>query len=80
MMCVLGILLALFERGTSGHGQVVEADMVCFYFFTVISQPLNCNLGLGNSLSGIISPPTQSHTFFTAIHRRKSIGRQSTLL
>lgn len=29
MMCVLGILLALFERGTkSGKGQVVDIDMV----------------------------------------------------
>jgi alpha-methylacyl-CoA racemase len=80
MMCALGILLALFERGASGGGQVVEADMVCFYCFTIISQILNCDLGFGNSLSGIISPPTQSHTLFAAIHRRKSIGRRSTLL
>lgn len=28
MMCVLGILLALIERGKSGRGQAVEADMV----------------------------------------------------
>ena len=29
MMCVLGILLALFERATkSGKGQVVDVDMV----------------------------------------------------
>ena len=28
MMCALGILLALIERGKSGKGQVVEADMV----------------------------------------------------
>ena len=29
MMCVLGVLLALFERATkSGRGQVVDIDMV----------------------------------------------------
>lgn len=28
MMCVLGILLALFERTKSGKGQVVDVDMV----------------------------------------------------
>ena len=27
-ICLLGILLALFERSRSGKGQVVEADMV----------------------------------------------------
>lgn len=30
MVCVLGILLALVERGKSGRGQIVEADMVSF--------------------------------------------------
>lgn len=29
LMCALGILLALIERGKSGRGQVVEADMAC---------------------------------------------------
>lgn len=28
LVCVLGILLALIERGKSGCGQVVNADMV----------------------------------------------------
>jgi alpha-methylacyl-CoA racemase len=28
LMCALGILLALIERGRSGRGQVVNADMV----------------------------------------------------
>jgi alpha-methylacyl-CoA racemase len=28
LMCALGILLALIERGRSGRGQVVDADMV----------------------------------------------------
>ena len=29
MMCVLGVLLALFERATkSGKGQIVDVDMV----------------------------------------------------
>lgn len=32
LMCTLGILLALIERGKSGRGQVVEADMVCTIF------------------------------------------------
>ena len=33
MVCALGILIALIERGKSGRGQIVEADMVhsnCF--------------------------------------------------
>ena len=30
LMCALGIMLALIERGKSGQGQVVETDMVCF--------------------------------------------------
>ena len=33
LMCVIGILLALFERGRMGRGQVVEVDMVwCILF------------------------------------------------
>lgn len=28
LMCALGVLLALIERGRSGRGQVVNADMV----------------------------------------------------
>jgi alpha-methylacyl-CoA racemase len=28
LMCALGIMLALIERGRSGRGQIVEADMV----------------------------------------------------
>lgn len=28
MICLIGILLALLERSTSGRGQIVEADMV----------------------------------------------------
>jgi alpha-methylacyl-CoA racemase len=28
LICVIGILLALLERSTSGKGQTVEADMV----------------------------------------------------
>lgn len=28
LVCLLGILMALIERGASGKGQVVEADMV----------------------------------------------------
>ena len=28
MMCALGILIALIERGKSGRGQIIEADMV----------------------------------------------------
>lgn len=28
MVCVLGILLALVERGKTGHGQIVDVDMV----------------------------------------------------
>jgi alpha-methylacyl-CoA racemase len=28
MMCVIGILLALIERGKTGRGQVVDVDMV----------------------------------------------------
>ena len=31
LMCVLGILLALIERGKSGRGQVVNVDMVCYH-------------------------------------------------
>jgi crotonobetainyl-CoA:carnitine CoA-transferase CaiB-like acyl-CoA transferase len=27
----MGILLALIERGKSGRGQIVDADMVCFF-------------------------------------------------
>src|SRR6266576_2564105 len=33
LMCALGILLALLERGKSGQGQVVNVDMVCFAMF-----------------------------------------------
>ena len=32
LMCVLGILLALIERGKSGRGQVVDTDMVCQFW------------------------------------------------
>lgn len=28
LMCVMGILMALFERGKSGKGQVIDAAMV----------------------------------------------------
>jgi len=28
LMCVVGILLALIERGRTGRGQVVDVDMV----------------------------------------------------
>lgn len=28
MMCAMGVLLALIARGTSGKGQLVNADMV----------------------------------------------------
>jgi alpha-methylacyl-CoA racemase len=28
MMCVIGILLALIERGRTGRGQIVDVDIV----------------------------------------------------
>ena len=33
LMCATGILLALIERGTTGRGQVVNADMVAVNLF-----------------------------------------------
>ena len=29
LTCVVGILMALFERSTSGKGQLVDCSMVC---------------------------------------------------
>jgi alpha-methylacyl-CoA racemase len=29
LICALGIMLALFERSSSGRGQIVNTDMVC---------------------------------------------------
>lgn len=40
LMCVLGILLALIERGKSGFGQVVNIDMVrepYFYYYAFLT-------------------------------------------
>lgn len=34
LMCAVGILLALIERGTTGRGQVINADMVCEYILS----------------------------------------------
>ncbi len=31
LTCVMGILLALFERSTSGKGQVIDCSMVSLY-------------------------------------------------
>ncbi len=33
LMCATGILLALIERGTTGRGQVLNADMVAVNLF-----------------------------------------------
>jgi alpha-methylacyl-CoA racemase len=35
LICAMGILLALIERGKSGKGQVVNADMVCKIAFSM---------------------------------------------
>ena len=32
LMCVMGILMAIIERGVSGKGQVIDANLVTFSF------------------------------------------------
>jgi alpha-methylacyl-CoA racemase len=31
LMCVMGILMAIIERGVSGRGQVIDANLVKYY-------------------------------------------------
>lgn len=39
LMCVIGILLALVDRGRMGRGQVVDVDMVwSILFFRLVSM------------------------------------------
>jgi alpha-methylacyl-CoA racemase len=38
MMCVIGILLALIERGRTGRGQIVDVDIVG----TLLFRSLRC--------------------------------------
>ncbi|KAH7915624.1 CoA-transferase family III [Hygrophoropsis aurantiaca] len=60
MMCAMGILLALIERGKSGRGQVVDADMVSGTRYVssfpllnaAISSPLFNESRGGNFLDG----------------------------
>lgn len=42
MMCANGILMALLDRVRTGHGQVVDADMVAnsYLDFVVLSLPV----------------------------------------
>ena len=43
LTCVIGILLALFERSVSGKGQVVDCSMVC-YVSVYFSSNRTCDL------------------------------------
>jgi len=69
MMCVLGILLALFERGTkSGKGQVVDVNMVqrkpvCVSAFDVDLR----STGLRNSVHLVIFSRTGKSGFWFSI-------------
>ena len=38
MMCVVGILLSLIERGRTGRGQVVDVDMVLPSALLIVSR------------------------------------------
>jgi len=69
-MCVLGILLALFERATkSGKGQVVDVDMVGgTRLFTFRFGADRWSTGLRNSVHLVIRSRTcESGFWFTVV-------------
>ena len=86
MMCVLGILLALFERATkSGKGQVVDVDMVrgtSSFTFTLGADARS--KGLRNSVPLVIPSRTCKSGFWFAIvlptSWSKPAGRWRTIL
>lgn len=57
LVCALGILLALIERGKSGRGQVVNADMVGSDHHLAEIRSTHDIAGFWDSLRFCVSPP-----------------------
>ena len=78
LLCATGILLAPIERGKSGRGQVVDADMVTHPFsppLIAIDLPFT---GLGHTLRLLLPPP--QHPPFLRTTRMHQPRRRRTLL
>ena len=68
LVCVLGILLALIERGKSGRGQVVDTDMVVRSVYNLRTSDFI--LGFWHTLHICLPPFTFVESAFASLWSR----------
>ena len=79
LMCALGILFALVERGKSGRGQVVEVDMVRSLLNMTYVFLIPKVTGVGNALLGFL-PLIACIITWLSTEGSKCFGRWRSLL